>query len=536
MKFEKQLTELIKAGAKLVQLISYETLRIHAEVNAAAEDTNRDWYSWNRIDGLRKWESDVGFIEEDGDCRTSEKVLDFYNKADTENCILLLEDFHHDLRIEEYGERAINTIRRLRNIASNSSKLYKTLVIAQPFYELPRDLEKEVYVMDLPLPEIEDVRAICEQVGEHFGMSETDVENATNCTSLMNAALGLTAPEIELALSKAYVGNKRLTAKEVSVVINFKENIIRKSGHLEYIHPKESVKEIGGLENLVSWANRRHKTFGESAKEYQLDAPKGILLLGIPGTGKSLFAKAIGNLWQFPLLRLDLGKIFGGIVGQSERNIRDALKIAEALAPSILWIDEIEKGLSGSGSSNETDGGTSARVLGTFLTWMQEKEKPVFVVATANSPSLPPELLRKGRMDEIFFVDLPGKRSRKQIFEIHLNRRKRDTDVFDLEALVEASKGFTGAEIEEAVKEGMVRAFDKDREVETDDILGAVKETYPQSKVMAEDLDQLRKWAEGRTVPASKEAPDIIELTEIEKEKPRLPQETMNPFIKRKQK
>ena len=260
---------------------------------------------------------------------------------------------------------------------------------------------------------------------------------------------------------------------------------------------------------------------------------KTFLISGIPGTGKSLAAKAIGNTWQFPLLKLDMGKIFGSLVGESEQNIFNALKIAEALAPSVLWIDEIEKGMSGMQSSGSTDGGTTARVLGTFLNWMQERERPVFVVATANDISLlPPELLRKGRVDELFFVDLPGKKARKDILKIHLKKRKRDPENFDLAKLSSESKGFSGAELEEAVKEALFQAFDEAREVKTDHISKALQNTYPLSKTMGDVIKKLRKWADARTVNASNETSDG-DLYPDEKEKiPALKQEKYsNPFM-----
>jgi SpoVK/Ycf46/Vps4 family AAA+-type ATPase len=269
-----------------------------------------------------------------------------------------------------------------------------------------------------------------------------------------------------------------------------------------------------------------------SAKEFGLETPKGILLLGIPGTGKSLTAKAIGSEWQFPLLRLDMGKIYGGIVGESEQNIRGALSIAEAIAPSILWVDEIEKGMSGISSSGSTDGGTTARVLGTFLTWMQEKKKPVFVVATANNISqLPPELLRKGRVDEIFFVDLPTKEERKEILKIHIKNRHRDPDIFELEELSEISIGFSGAELEEAVKEAMFQAYDKAEELNSYHIKEAIEKTFPLAKTMNEVIEDMRKWAESRAVPASDNKPEKLELKHEERI-PKLKQEQYNnPFI-----
>ncbi|HHG85912.1 MAG TPA: AAA family ATPase, partial [Bacteroidetes bacterium] len=386
---ENSIKDLIQAGAKLIQVISYETARVHAEINDAADSLGWNWFVWNRIEGLRKWDwNDADLVygenEEWKDLRSAEKILNHFAQQDVggleplpENSILILEDFHYELNIQEVGEKSINTLSRLRNIAFNKPA-NKALILLQPNYFLPKELEKEVQLYELPYPEIEDVKEILKMVLARHNIKEGKDLDAR----VLEAALGMTISEVEIAFGKAIVHAGRITEDEIPIIIAEKESIIRKSGHLEYFHPKADISQVGGLENLKGWADRRYKAFGEGAAEYGLDNPKGILLLGIPGTGKSLFAKAIANQWQFPLLRLDMGKIFGGIVGESERNIREALKVAEALAPSILWVDEIEKGLSGSGSSDMTDGGTSARVLGTFLTWMQEKESPVFVVAT----------------------------------------------------------------------------------------------------------------------------------------------------------
>jgi SpoVK/Ycf46/Vps4 family AAA+-type ATPase len=295
------------------------------------------------------------------------------------------------------------------------------------------------------------------------------------------------------------------------------------------------LNDIGGLERLKEWLERRKSAFTEDARDFGLEAPRGIMLLGLPGTGKSLAAKAVANAWQLPLLRLDMGKVFGGIVGQSEENMRASLNTAEALAPCILWIDEIEKGMSGMQSSGATDGGTTSRVLGTFLTWMQEKIKPVFVLATANNiAQLPPELLRKGRVDEIFFVDLPDEDERKDIIRIHLRHRKRSSDHFSNEELLvlsKASQGFTGAELEEAVKEAMFRAFDSGHDITLDDMKDALKATAPLSRTMSEVIQATRQWAKGRAVPASYNEPEILEMTNKKSNQPRLRQEIDNPFI-----
>ena len=557
---EKSIEKLIRAGANIIQIISYETIRARAEVNEAAMNLEWNWFVWNRVEGLKKWtwedeadnsdnsddedeldeneDIEGGYQVIDKELRTAEKVLDeFYKKEKyiSPGAILILEDFHYEMDTGEMGTKAIDTIRRLRNIAFNKPT-EKALILLQPNYYLPKDLEKDVQLLELPYPDLPDVEEILEGVKLKFEIPEEKVEDSER---VLSAALGMTISEIETAFGMAYVEAGQITENEIPLIIAEKENIIKKSGHLEYFHPKEHIEDVGGLENLKKWAERRYKAFGEGASEFGLDTPKGIMLLGIPGTGKSLFAKAIANQWQFPLLKLDMGKIFGGIVGESERNIREALKIAEALAPSILWVDEIEKGLSGVGSSNFSDGGTSARVLGTFLTWMQEKESPVFVVATANNLTLPPELLRKGRIDEIFFVDLPGLKSRQEIIKIHLRLKKnRSLPDKDLYELAKISKGLSGAEIQEGIKEALFMAFDKNRELKVHDISTAFEKTYPLAKVMGDQLDELRKWAEGRTVKASTDSFEGLDEAEKKeaRDRPRLEQEHSSMFIKRKKK
>ena len=453
---------------------------------------------------------------------SASEVLDFFDEQE-DSCVLLLEDFHPDLT-----EDKPTIIRRLRNIAEEDSFNGRTIVMSQPTRFLPSELEKLVHVIELPYPESEDLEFILSQVREEYKVPEE-----VYASRLVEAALGLTIMEAKKAFALAYIESGRLTDAEVPLVIREKENVIRKSGFLEYYHPKERVEDVGGLDNLKSWLRKRGRGFDKGAKDFGLTNPNGILLLGIPGTGKSLTAKAIGNLWHFPLLRLDMGKIFGGIVGESESNIRQALKIAEAISPSILWIDEIEKGMAGISSSGSTDGGTTARVLGTFLTWMQEKTKPVFVVATANNISqLPPELLRKGRVDEIFFVDLPTEKERESIIEIHLRKKKRNPQKFNIKNLAIASKGYSGAELEEAIKEALFQAYDDEKEVTDEHILDAIKKTYPLSKTMGETITELRKWAKSRAVMASEEEPEGIDAEG--ESVPQLKQEVYNnPFVRK---
>jgi len=365
IKFEQDFLHYLKAGASLIQIISYETQRIHGVVNKTADELGRSWFSWNRIEGIKKWENGE-FVEDEADCsREASSVLEQFEQEYFENSLLILEDFHPDLT-----ENQPHIIRRLRNIALRKYT-DRAIILAQPVSHLPVELEKEVQLMEMPLPTVDELKVVLASVCRRFDLEDSQYEQTL---PVLEAALGLTIMEAELAFAKAIVENGRLTESEIPLIVAEKEQVIRKSGYLEYHHPQENLEDVGGLDKLKEWLNRRSNAFSESAREYGLEQPRGILLLGVPGTGKSLAAKAASNAWQFPLLRLDMGKIYGGI----------------------------EKGLSGIQSSGATDGGTTSRVLGTFLTWMQEKNKPVFVLATANDISqLPPELLRKGRVDEI---------------------------------------------------------------------------------------------------------------------------------------
>jgi SpoVK/Ycf46/Vps4 family AAA+-type ATPase len=304
--------------------------------------------------------------------------------------------------------------------------------------------------------------------------------------------------------AKIIVKDERLSGDDVNEVFAEKQQIIRKSGLLEYCATSEGFASVGGLAVLKEWLSKRALAFSNEARAFGLPAPKGILMLGVQGCGKSLCAKAVSTQWQLPLLRFDMGRMFGSLVGSSEENVRRAIAVAESVAPAILWVDEIDKAFAGSQGSGSTDGGTTARVFGTFLTWLSEKSAPVFVVATANDISqLPPELLRKGRLDEIFFVDLPSRDERTEVFRIHINKRGRDAAGFDLEALADGSRDFSGAEIEEAINSALYDAFYAQGELTTGLVLTALGQTVPLAKTMDEQINRLRTWAEGRARNAS---------------------------------
>lgn len=532
MDFLEELTINIKAGAPIVQIISHETLRIQAACQKVANELKWTFYIWNRVKGLQR--SIAGNLEsEEEERQAPTEVLDWIEESasiKTERFLVLLEDFHPDLT-----ESQPHIINRLRNFAIAVAKRQIQeccIVLSQPLPLLPVELEKEVQVLEMPLPSVTELTLIMRQTRDRFDdLLDREYQESPR---LLEAALGLSTSEAQLAFARAVIQKNRLTESEIPLIVSEKEQIIRKSGHLEYFHPNARLDDIGGLDRLKSWLQRRKLAFTEEAREFGLEAPRGVLLLGLPGTGKSLAAKAVANAWQLPLLRLDMGRIYGGIVGQSEENMRNALRMAEALSPSILWVDEIEKGLSGMQSSGSTDGGTTARVLGSFLTWMQEKKKPVFVVATANHiAQLPPELLRKGRVDEIFFVDLPVETDRAEILKIHLRARgHRDEDFSDQELMTLAgqARGFTGAELEEVVKEALFLAFDQGRQLRIDDMKQAIADTTPLSQTMHELIQSTRAWARGRAVPASSKDAEVL-INNPDVKTPRLRQEGENPFI-----
>jgi SpoVK/Ycf46/Vps4 family AAA+-type ATPase len=369
------------------------------------------------------------------------------------------------------------------------------------------ELEKDLTVIDYDLPkEIDMANLLARVVSEVKDNPKVAVNiDVKTREQIVHSLLGLTLSEAENVLAKTLVQNRSLDAKSVDVIHGEKKQIIRKSGLLEYYDAEENLESIGGLDELKAWLIRRALAFSDKARQYGLPAPKGVLLLGVQGCGKSLMAKAISNIWQLPLLRFDIGRVFGSLVGSSEENVRRAIQVAESVSPAVLWLDEIDKAFRGSRSSGaSTDGGTSARVFGTFLTWMSEKTRPVFVVATANDvTALPPELLRKGRFDEIFFVDLPSTLERKEIFRVHLKKRKLDPGQFDTDKLARVSVGFSGAEIQEAVVSAMFDVFYEQRPMVSEDIVNSIQKTVPLSKTMSENMDELRDWAKGRARPAS---------------------------------
>lgn len=504
----EQIKDMLKAYYPVLYLTTFEYERSKQKIQSIVKTIGKDYlyYEWNCVDGLKKKDSGDGTLKPIADKEEPEELLNYISSrisdASSVSEVFILEDFH-----EYIEERNIKI--KLRQLAETLRFFRKHIVIVSSVMTLPTELEKYVTVVEIPLPDRYDLEKVLINVARNANADLNDELKKR----LIDSALGMTVMEADLAYCLAAVKNKFDDNSPRTVALE-KEQIIKKSGLLDYYQVNENLRNVGGMEHLKSWLEKRKLAYDFKAQLWKLPEPKGVLLLGVPGCGKSLTAKCIASLWNMPLLRLDIGKIFEGLVGSSEDNIRRAIATAEAVAPCVLWIDEIEKGLSGIQSSGSTDGGTTARIFSTILTWMQEKIKPVFVVATANNISLlPPELLRKGRFDEIFFVDLPNKEDRKSIFAIHLSKKGQNPNDFSLDRLAQDSLGFNGAEIEECVNEAMFAAYTENQEdpkLQMIHLLNAIKETVPLSMTMKNQIDALRNWAKSRAKQAGSENTESI--------------------------
>lgn len=501
----QKLILMIRAYYPVLYLHSYEYYRTKQKIKGIVELLRREgkkvnYYQWDCVYGL------VQILPDKTEKRIERmqnplEVLAYIlnSKKSGEKNIFVLDDINNHIDRDEVKLM----FRKIAEATNNNTHA----IILSSIYRLPAELEKYITVLQIPLPKRNELGEVLDIVAK-----QSKVELKTNLRNrLIDAALGMTSMEADLAYCLASVKDG-FDDKSPFTVSSEKEQIIRKSGILDYFPKNESLKDVGGMENLKEWLKKRQLAYDKEARDWGLKEPKGLLLLGVPGCGKSLIAKSIASSWNMPLLRLDVGKVFQGIVGSSEDNIRKAIATAEAVAPCVLWIDEIEKGLSGVQSSGATDGGVTSRIFSTILTWMQEKTAPVFVVATANNINqLPPELLRKGRFDEIFFVDLPSQKEKENIFSIHLQKNRQNVSSFALDILAPKAEGFNGAEIEECVKEAMFTAYVESQEsniapkLQMIHILDAIKNTVPLSKTMEKQITDLRKFAVSRAKNASKE-------------------------------
>ena len=488
MNFEEEFDVLLRARCTFIVLVTVEEERALQSVKNVCDKAKRRCVGWDLADGWQVISGEASMPA----AKDPKSALERIEKAESET-LFVLKDFHDCWR-------NIELKRKLRGMVQRMKYTKKSILVTSPTAELPDELRDEAVIIQFLLPNASEIAEVVERMTHGPGVKVN--LTALGREKLVQAALGLTASQAQRVLAKALVSGGLLDDRGIDLVTQEKKAIISESKALEFHSVTESPADVGGLGLLKEWLRLRERAFTREAHDYGLPVPRGMVLLGIPGTGKSLTAKMIGGLWRQPLLRLDVGALFGGLVGESEENTRRALRLAETVAPCILWIDEIEKAL----AQGALDGGTSLRVFGSILTWMAEKTAPCFVVATANDISrLPPELLRRGRFDEIFFLDLPTLSEREEIFAVHLAKRKRLPRDYDLRPLAAQSEGYVGAEIEQAIVDAMYVGFnDAGREFTTEDIAATLKAQVPLSVSQREVVGRLRDWLrEGRAQPAS---------------------------------
>jgi SpoVK/Ycf46/Vps4 family AAA+-type ATPase len=476
----------LRAGYPGIALITPEEARAEAELAAACSDLDRHLHAWSSTDGLV--DVQTGRATPCPDPLEALMHVEALFRQEGERHVVMLRDLQ--LHLDQSDPLLVRRLKDLLRLAKSAGH---ALVPTGCRLKLPAELEHEITLIDLELPGIARLGGVLDGILQSANQAELG-EDARE--KILHAALGLTTMEAENAFALSIVESGGV---DPALVAREKARALKRGGLVEVIEAKPNLEDIGGLDSLKRWLSQRRPAFGAAARDYGLPVPKGLLIVGIPGTGKSLTAKATASVLQLPLLRLDMGRVFGGIVGQSEANLRSVIRTAEAIAPCVLWIDEIEKGFGGSAGSGSSDGGTSSRVFGSFLSWMQEKDKPVFVVATANDVSqLPPEFLRKGRFDDLFFIDLPDRKERAAIWEIVIARHRRDPESQSVADLTKATDGFTGAEIEGAYREALHEAFAEGREPTAADIQSAITATTPIARLMEDRIEALRKWSKGR--------------------------------------
>ena len=481
MKFNDELTLLLKARYPIIYINTLEEDRVEYVIRKHIKtNLNRSVYSWDFVDGYTNNPNNEGFAK-----RNPLQALELIERLTSETpALFLLKDFNRFLT-------DISISRKLKNVSRILKLQPKTIIIIASELEIPKELQDLITVLQFQLP-IES--EITQELDRLINSLNIKID-ANLFENLTQACQGLSLERIRRVLSKIIVTHKTINENSIGILLNEKKQIISQTEILEYWSVNEKIANIGGVNNLKDWLKKRKTSFGVQASNYGLPTPRGLLLVGIQGTGKSLTAKAIATEWQLPLLKLDVGKLFGGIVGESESRLRQMINVAETLSPCILWIDEIDKAFSNNISTG--DSGTSNRVLATFISWLSEKTKPVFVVATANNVDLLPlEIIRKGRFDEIFFLDLPQKQEREQIFKIHIQEfRPNRWESFDYSKLAQLSDSFSGAEIRQSIIEAMYHAFYEKREFTTEDICLALTQLIPLSQLENDQTLKLKNWA-----------------------------------------
>ena len=485
---------LIRSRHPIITIETDEELRAVERVHQTVQGLSVQCYVWNLVDGMRS--VPPAAAQAIPKTHSPKEVLTHINSQDWSAVFILKELVRHlqDAELE----------RMVRTFAQKAPGRHQTMVLIDPHTDLPHTLARLAVPFEISLPdEAELERIVRDTFKEHSRYANVRSElSRDQFRHIVRTLRGLTANEARLAVSRVILDDDCLNAEDIDRLLVVKREMVREGGLLDYIDPQVDLAAIGGLGNLKKWLAKRAGALSPKAREFGLQAPRGILLLGVQGCGKSAACKAVAAAWQMPLLRLDPGQLYDKYVGESERNLRKAIKQAESMAPCILWIDEIEKAFA-SAAAESSDGGLSKRMFGTLLNWLQDHKSPIFCAATANDiTALPPELVRKGRFDEIFFVDLPVHDVRERIFAIHLEKRNRDPAGFDLAALADASEGFSGAEIEQAIVGALYAAFGAGRDLIEQDIVNELEETRPLSVTMAEKVAHLRAWAANRCVQA----------------------------------
>ncbi len=483
----RNLELLIKSRTSVIWIRTKEEERLDKLVNLSCERLNiKRFVCWDCVSGIK------GLINEEGKFSNNPLgVLNWLKEQSSETSIVLLaKDFH-----KFYDDPTINrTIKELSSVLKETSH---NLIISSHLFPSSEELEELMTILNLPLPDQKELKNLINKIAINTNSNLNEQE----LNELSIASSGLTEIKVKQVTAKALAQRGKISKEDIKDILEEKKQVIARSEILEFFEAKSSQDDIGGLDVLKVWLNQRHRAFSEEARDYGLPIPKGVLLVGAQGTGKSLTAKSISKSWSMPLLRLDVGRLFSSLVGSSEARTREAILRAEAMSPCILWIDEIDKAFGGDARS---DGGTSQRVLASLLTWMAEKESAVFVIATANAiDKLPAELLRKGRFDEIFFLDLPNSEERLSILNLHLKKRRPSYN-FPLSTIIDRTDGFSGAELEQSVIEGMHISFSENRELMEKDLIKAVSELVPLSRTAKEQIDLLKEWSStGRARAAS---------------------------------
>jgi SpoVK/Ycf46/Vps4 family AAA+-type ATPase len=491
MNFLNEFVLLLKARYPIIYVVTNEEERIEYLIKYCAKKyVSRTYYSWDFVDGYQGNPNDTGFA-----AKNPLEALDLIDKLTPETASLfVLKDYDNFLK-------DFSVVRKLKNLSRNLKTQPKNIIFVSSEINIPDSLKEFVTLIEFPLPSYSE---ILEELNRLVSSLQQEINNTT-LNNIATACQGLSLERIRRVLSKVIAKYGEINESSPDLILQEKKQIIQQTQLLEFCLTDKSISDLGGLDNFKDWLKLRDQAFSQEALNYGLPYPKGLLLVGVQGTGKSIAAKIIAHEWKLPLLRLDFGRLFASLIGQSEQRVRKMIEIAEALSPCVLWVDEIDKAFSGSQGGG--DSGTTSRVLATFITWLSEKTTPVFVVATANNIEwIPPEILRKGRFDEMFFLNLPTREERESIFEVHLTKYRPDLiQNFQIPLLGQLSREFSGAEIEAAVIEAMRLGFNKKREFNNEDILISIQNLVPLARTKSKEIDLLKEWAEsGNVISASK--------------------------------